>query len=372
MKKLLLIGGGHSHVEVLRRLADEPLADAEVTLISPHRHTGYSGMLPGWIAGHYTREDCHIDLEALAQAARCRFARTSANGMQPDVRLAFGSDGTVFSYDIASIDVGSRPGLLDVPGAAEYALPVKPLERFIARWESIVSGEVTMPQDARIVTVGGGAAGVEVLLAMQHRLRTARADPPRLRFALATDSDDILPMHSPAVRRVFRSVLRDREVEVFTGFGAARVMPDGIECATGNRIHSALTVWATGASAPFWPQASGLACDARGFIRVSPALQSVNRSGIFAAGDIATMDGMPRPKSGVFAVRQGPPLAENLRRALQGRDLLDHRPQREALALISTGDRYAVASRGRWMLRGAWVWHWKNRIDQRFMAKYAC
>lgn len=372
MKNLLLIGGGHSHVEVLRSLADEPPAEVETTLISPSRFTGYSGMLPGWIAGHYTREECHIDLEALARAARCRFARTTVNGMHPDARLAFGSDGTVFTYDIASIDVGSRPGLLDVPGAGEYALPVKPLERFIARWKSIVSGEVPMPDDARIVAVGGGAAGVEVLLAMKHRLHTARADAPRLSFALATDSDDILPMHSAAVRRVFRRVLHDRGIEVFTGFRAARVMPDCVEGTTGNRIHSALTVWATGASAPFWPHASGLACDAQGFIRVSPALQSVNRSGIFAAGDIATMDGMPRPKSGVFAVRQGPPLAENLRRALQGRELLDHRPQQDALALISTGDRYAVASRGRWMLRGAWVWHWKNWIDRRFMAKYVC
>lgn len=370
MKKLLLIGGGHSQVEVLRSFAAEPPAGVETTLISPSRFTGYSGMLPGWIAGHYTHAECHIDLEALARAARCRFAITAVNGMNLDAGLAFCVDGNMHRYDIASIDVGSRPGLLDAHGAAEYALPVKPLEQFVARWTAIVAGEESMPDDTRIVAVGGGAAGVEVLLAMQHRLHAARANAPRLRFALATDTDDILPMHSHAVRRRFLRVLRERRVEVLTGCRVARVAPDHIECANGTRIESALTVWATGASAPFWPRASGLACDARGFIRVTPALQSVNRMGIFAVGDIAAMDGTPRPKSGVYAVRQGPPLAENLRRALRSDALLDYRPQREALALISTGDRYAVASRGRLTIAGAWAWRWKDWIDRRFMTKY--
>jgi selenide, water dikinase len=369
VKRLLLIGGGHSHVEVVRRFGLEPEPGTELVLVSPQPQTGYSGMLPGLIAGHYAAADAHIDLVRLARGAGCRFVQAAVNGMHLDARLAFCSDGRAIGYDLASIDIGSRPGTLDVPGAAAHALGVKPLERFMERWNLLLeqARAGTLPAGFRIAVVGGGAAGVETLLSMQHCLAATRTDAA---FSLFSATADILPTHPQAVRRIFRRVLRERGVELHAGSAVAEVDPHSLVTEGGERTAVDLVVWATGASAPLWPRACGLAVDDGGFIRVDPALQSVNRPGLFASGDVASLDGHARPKSGVFAVRQGPLLADNLRRALRGQSPRARVPRRQALALISTGDRHAVASRGWLTAEGGWVWQWKDWVDRRFMRRY--
>jgi selenide,water dikinase len=159
-------------------------------------------------------------------------------------------------------------------------------------------------------------------------------------------------------------------VAVHLGSAVERVEPGRLHLAGGGMLEAGVIIWATGASAPSWPKRSGLAVDDRGFIRVDERLQSISHPCVFAAGDIASVDGHRRPKNGVYAVRAGPPLAANLRRALTGQALAAWTPQKRALALISTGDRYAVASRGGLALEGSWVWRWKNRIDRRFIRRY--
>lgn len=369
MKRLVLVGGGHSHVEVLRRFAARPEPSTWITLISPHGRTSYSGMIPGFIAGHYREDECFIDLVSLARRAGAEFIQASVNGMHLDARLTFCSDGRNVPYDLASIDVGSRPETIDTPGAASHALSIKPIDRFLKNWQELAARATRLPKGYRILVVGGGAGGVESLLAMQYRLQTAGAR--KVRFALATDGEEILPTHSPHVRRTFLEVLRKRAVEVHAGQAVIEVRPDAAVLAGGREVAADLIVWATGAGAPCWPSACGLVTDRKGFILVNEALQSVNRPEIFAAGDVAEMQHSPRPKSGVYAVRQGPPLAENLRHALRGELLRPYQAQRQALALISTGDRYAVASRGSLTFRGRSVWRWKNLIDRRFMQRYA-
>ncbi|MGH8631067.1 MAG: FAD-dependent oxidoreductase [Burkholderiales bacterium] len=369
MKRLLLIGGGHSHVEVLRRFAQRPEPGVELLLATPYPFAMYSGMLPGLIAGHYRLEECQIDLVALARAARARFVQTLVNGLQLDAKLAFCASGRTLRYDFASIDIGSRPDVLDVPGAADHALAVKPAERFIEQWCELVRGAPALPERWRLLVVGGGAAGVETLLSMQRCLR--RAGARHLQCALVTDTPEVLQSHSPRVRQIFARVLEQRGVEVHAGRRVVEVRKRAVLRTDGSEVAADLIVWATGASAPFWPRACGFVTDARGFIRVNASLQALDRPEIFAAGDIAEMDSA-RPKSGVYAVRQGPALGENLRRALRGEPLSAYRPQRHALAIISTGERHAVASRGALAVAGAWVWRWKNWIDRRFVRRYAC
>jgi selenide,water dikinase len=369
MKRLVLLGGGHSHVEVLRRFGETPLPGVELTLVSPHPDSPYSGMLPGWIAGHYSREQCHVDLVRLARFANCRFVRTASNGINPEARLVFCENGESLPFDFVAVDTGTRSPAFDTAGALAYTLPVKPVERFIPAWEDICDRARQGLTPRRIVVVGGGAAGAEVLLSMQYRLRRA-APSAAVDFELVSDTESTLPSHNAKVQAIFQRVLEERGVKRHLGRAVERVDRGMLRLRGGGTLEADIVVWATGASAPLWPKSVGLATDARGFILVNDRLQCVSHPRVFAAGDIASIRDHPRPKSGVFAVRAGPPLAENLRRALLGKELLDWRPQRQALALIGTGDHYAVASRGDLALEGAWIWKWKDWIDRRFVTRY--
>jgi selenide,water dikinase len=369
LKQLVLLGGGHSHVEVLRRFGADRLPDTELALVSPHPRLIYSGMLPGLIAGHYTRDECGIDLAALAQSASCRFVQAECAGIAADARSVFCTDGTTLPCDVLSVDTGGRAPAAETPGAERFALPARPIEGFLERWELLCERARGAMPVRRIAVVGAGAGGIELLLAMQHRLRAAAA-ASGVRFALVDAAGSILPTHHARVRAIFMRILEARGVTCHLGCAVLRVEQGVVRRQGGGDVEADAIVWATGASAPSWPKAAGLAVDDRGFIVVNERLQSISHAQVFAAGDIASVAGAPRPKSGVYAVRAGPPLAKNLRRMLRGDDLVEWIPQKEALALIGTGERCAVASRGAFALEGKWVWCWKDRIDRRFIRRY--
>jgi selenide,water dikinase len=373
LKDLVLLGGGHSHVTVLKRFGMQPMPGVRVTLISRVVDTPYSGMLPGLIAGHYSKDDSHIDLQPLARFAGARAVFDEAIGLDLASRQVRLRDRPPISYDVLSIDIGSTPNL-SVAGAAEYAVAVKPIDRLLDRWSALTARLRADDSAKRIAVVGGGAGGVELLLAVQHSLRTLLAGTgrpeERLEYHLFTESDEILPTHNASVRRRFERVLAERRVHVHRGSAVVEVASGAVHTADGHRYQIDETLWTTQAAAAPWLADSGLAVDEQGFVKVSRVLQSTSHADVFAAGDIASMVHDPRPKSGVFAVRQGPPLARNLRRVLMGEPLEFYRPQRQFLSLISTGDRYAIASRGPIAFEGAWVWRWKDWIDRRFMRGY--
>jgi len=344
---------------VLKSFGDTPAGGVRLALLSPSRHAFYSGMVPGVVAGHYRPEDCRVALGALAARAGARFFLDSAVGLDPARREVTTARGECLRYDVLSLDTGSSAG--EPAGAAERALRVRPAEPFLAGWErlreSARRGEIR-----RIAVVGGGAAGVEVLLAMRHGLAGFATQ-----FALFSELP-VLAGHG--ARRRMARILDERGVTVHSGRKVVAAGRNGLELDGGERFEAQAAVWATGAYAPSWIAQSGLATDALGFVAVSETLQSRSCPEIFAAGDVATVIGEPRPKSGVFAVRQGPVLARNLRRALAGEAPERFHPPSRSLALISCGDRYAVASWGRLALEGAWVWRWKDRIDRRFVERY--
>jgi selenide, water dikinase len=373
LKKLILIGGGHAHVEVLRQCGLARLPNVEVTLVSPDRHTPYSGMLPGLVAGHYTFEQCHIDLKPLADYAGARLTLKHVLALDAARRVVQLDDGSELGYDIASIDVGSVPLAQDIAGVADHAIPVKPVRGYLAAWE-MLQARVRAGAVRCIAVVGGGAAGVEMLLAMQYRL--AQLNLPRVPdFALITDTPQLLPQHARGVRAVLERSLARKRVAVHREMRVTRVAADALSgCdvhGCGQRISADAVVWVTGAAPAGWLLRSGLALNERKFLNINKYLQSSSHDSVFAAGDCATIAGVTYPKSGVYAVRQGPVLAQNLRRALSGSAaLLAYTPQKKALALISSGERHAIASWGAMAFHGEWVWRWKDRIDQAFMAKY--
>ncbi len=344
MKRLLLLGGGHAHVQVVRAFGESPPPDTDVMLINRTRFTAYSGMLPGYVAGHYTREESHIDLAALCSVCGVRFIEREASVLDLAGRTVFDREGERYGYDLLCVDTGSTPPLDGIEGADRHAVPVKPVEGFTAaveRW----SADGGDPGARSVAVVGAGAAGVELVLALDHRLRRGLPSGRRFGLRLVTDTDRILEGFPARARRLAERILSWQGIVVHAGVRVERVDATGILLDSGRRIDAAEVILTTGAAPHPMFARSGLQTDARGFIAVSDALQSLSHPEVFACGDVASVLAYPRPKAGVFAVRQGPPLTRNLRRALGGEPPLPFVPQCRYLILLSTGDRHAIAVR---------------------------
>jgi selenide,water dikinase len=373
-KDLVLIGGGHAHVAVLRRFGMNPVPGLRLTLITRDIDTPYSGMLPGLVAGHYGFDDCHIDLGPLARFAGARIYHAEVDGLDLDNRLVHAPGRPPVAFDLLSINTGSTPNRVDIPGVDEYALAAKPIDRFLERWERLVERVSSHDGPFNIVVVGAGAGGIELALSTQWRLREELArrgrDADALHYEVVTRGPAIMPGHSPGVRRRFVRICAERGIRIHTDSPVGKVTHDRVVTSDGREIAADAVIWVTNASAPGWLRQSGLAVDDAGFVQVDRNLQSVSHPGVFAAGDIASLPD-PRPKSGVFAVRQGKVLQTNLCAAATGRSLRPYRAQRRFLGLISTGDKYAVASYGGWSFESATLWTIKDWIDRRFMRRFS-
>lgn len=373
VKDLLLVGGGHSHVSVLRKLGMQQIPGLRITLVTRDLHTPYSGMLPGYIAGHYEYDECHIDLGPLARFAGARLYHAEVNKLDVDNKQVHVDGRPPISYDLLSINTGSRPNVVEVPGALEFALVAKPIDVFLQRWEKVQQQLLNSNGDFNVVIVGGGAGGVELALSSQLRLKNLLKNkgdnPERLKFTLLTQGERILSTHNEGVQKRFQRVLKERQINVLLNHSVSSITKTSVCISDGSSIDSNACIFVTNASAPSWPAEAGLDVDAEGFIRVNKHLQSTSHQDVFAVGDVASLP-EPRPKSGVFAVRQGPVLTENVIKHAQGHNLINYRPQNNFLGLISTGDQYAVASRGGFSLEGAWLWKMKDWIDREFMSKF--
>lgn len=361
---LVLIGGGHTHALVLRMWGMKPLAGARLTVINPGPVAPYTGMLPGAIAGHYARSEMMIDLVRLARFAGARLILDRATAMDPAARRITLGSGRVVAYDTASLDIGitsDLPGVSDFAGKAHAA---KPLGSYAAAWEAFVT---TCPPDPRLVIIGAGVGGVELALASAHRLRMLGKTP---RITLVQRARDALPGVAPATVRTLLAALRHAGVTLKTNVTATPLGAGQVALSDGSVLPSDFTLSVAGANPQGWLADTGLALT-DGFVTVDPTLRSSDAH-IFAAGDCAHLAFAPRPKAGVFAVREAPILLHNLRVAAMGKGALRRfRPQRDYLKLISMGDKTAVADKLGLRTGGPWLWHLKDRIDQKFMAKFA-
>lgn len=371
-KELVLLGGGHSHVILIRMLAMQPISGLQVTLISPDAETPYSGMLPGMVAGHYSAADMHIDLVPLCRFAGVRFLQASAYDIDPVQRIVRCQGRPDVGYDVLSIDIGITPAWLDGPGTSESVIAVKPINQFLHKWQACLERLKTgSAQD--IGVVGGGAGGVELCLAIHHalqQLHTAGSISQPINMHLFIDNDTVLPGYAETVQRTFSEILRQRGITLHTQFRVAAVQGKHLVPVVGEAVSMDEIFWVTSAAAQSWLAATPLVRDDNGFLETRDTLQVQNYDDIFAAGDIARVVNHPRPKAGVFAVRQGPVLFRNIRRLLLDKPLKSYVPQQTFLSLISTGDRGAVASKYGYSAKGRWVWRWKDAIDRRFMNQF--
>jgi len=374
LKDVVLLGAGHSHVTVLRMFGMKPIPGVRLTLISREVHTPYSGMLPGLIAGHYGFDDAHIDTGPLARFAGARLYQDEVVDLDLAGRRVICRSRPPVPYDLLSLNIGSTPNTAGVPGASEHAIPVKPIDGFLRRFEALQTRVLARKGRAAVALVGAGAGGVELLLAAEHRLRHAVRhagfDASGLSFVLVSDVPNILPSFPAAFRARFHSILAARGIAVVTGAPVTAVETGRLMLAGYGPLAADEILWTTQAAPARWLAKAGLPLDPRGFLKVDSMLRVIGQDDVFAAGDTIAFSDRELPKSGVYAVRAGPALADNIRRTLTGRSLRRFKPQREALYLVSTGERHAVGTRNGVVVEGAWVWRWKDWIDRRFMRKY--
>ena len=380
VKDLVLIGGGHAHVYVLKSLAMNPCEGARVTLIAKDLHTPYSGMLPGLVAGHYSREETHVDLEPICRSGNFRIIHDEAVGIDhANKRVLMRSGRPGVRFDVCSVDVGITPRASDVAGANEHATPVKPIFGFNARWEAMLARVLEGGKKCDVCVVGGGAGGAELALSMRYRMREELKkrglDENLAAFTLVTRGK-LMPSHAKGVRKTFLKVFDEAGVRVIEDDGVVRAESKTLVLQSGREINADECIWCTQAGAAKWlKDSTDLALDDDGFIAVNATLESTSHQHVFAAGDVANVLKHPRPKAGVFAVRQGPPLDKNIRRALLGKSLVDFTPQKLFLGLITIGGKSAVLSYGNYAFGGIGpvgerLWRWKDKIDRKWMKMY--
>ncbi len=376
-KDLVLVGGGHTHAIVLRKFGMRPLPGVRLTLITNLVDTPYSGMLPCHISGLYDFDESHIDLRPLSRFANCQLMMDRAVAIDIDNQHVICAHHPPVAFDVLSIDTGSTPATVNVPGAQAFAIPAKPVPDLLKAWKQFLN-EVkhAPPRPISLAVVGGGVGGVELTLNMQTRLwqlldelGRSRAD---LTIHLFHRGLEIANGRNRSTRQRLHRRFSERGVKLHLQESVCSLeeIEQGqrqVHCESGLTVTCDRVFWVTNASAPDWLQGSGLATDDQGFLLVEDTLQSCSHPNIFAAGDVATMKNYPRPKAGVFAVRQGPPLFHNLQAYLQGAPLKSFTPQKQYLNIIDTGDGSAIASRGPFTFESKLMRGWKDRIDRQFM-----
>jgi pyridine nucleotide-disulfide oxidoreductase family protein len=366
--RLLLVGAGHVHLEILRRLALEPTPELETTIVSLGERHFYSGMTPGYLAGQYTAAEITSDVQAIARRAGARCVIGGATRLDPATRQLALQDGRTLPYDLVSFNIGSLLAGSDGPAAAlaERIKPLHRVDRLKGRLDALAHRDRTQP--ARIVVIGAGAGGVEVAFAAAAALdRSGRARE----ITIVDRGRRILNGYGEPFQRLAERALRARGIALRLGVGVTAVDADQVVLEGGDRLPSDLTVWLTGPAGAPLLAASGLPTEPRGFLWIEDTLRSVADPRVFAVGDCGTFTPFPAiAKSGVYAVREAPILWHNLLAAARGRPLMRYRPQQSFLSILNTADGRALLSYKGLCSWSRWAWWLKDRIDRRFMRKY--
>jgi selenide,water dikinase len=370
IRSVVLVGGGHAHVQVLRQFEMNPPPDAHLTIVLDVPVAVYSGMVPGFVAGQYRAEELEIDVVPLARRAAASVILSPATGIDAEQRQILFADRPPIPYDVASLDIGSTVAGLDLPGVHEHALPTRPISRFVSRVDEIIEevGSGNPGCRYRVVIVGGGAGGVELAFTLEQRLNQAGADPE---VTLVNSGSKILAGYPDSLARRTERNATARGIEIRPGTRVAAAETGTVLLADGDRLPCDLLVWVTGAVSHDLLRTSGLPTDSRGFVHTRSTLQVEGHDNLFAVGDCGTLIDFPEtPKAGVYAVRQGPYVAENIRRHLAGRSLERYRPQHDFLTLLNLGDGSALGAKWGISFEGPWVMRLKDRIDRKFMRRF--
>lgn len=370
-KNLVLVGGGHAHIHVLERCIEDGPPDANLTLVVDRRIALYSGMVPGYVAGQYRAEELQIDAVELAERAGAGVVLSPATGVDPVGRRILVESGEGVPYDVASFDIGSTVTGLDVPGVKEHALPTRPIATFVDEFETVVEeARARAGSDPfRLIVVGAGAGGVELAFAADQRLRDATGRSPEV--TLVEYGPRILARYSGSlVRRVERAAER-RDIRIRRNSEVVAAEAESVRLGDGERVACDALIWVTGPASHGVFRSSEVATDERGFVLIRPTLQLRDHDDLFAVGDCASFIDYPdTPKAGVYAVREGRYITDNLYAAVEDRPLRPYKPQGDFLTLMNLGDGRAIGAKWGLSFEGRWVMRWKDRIDRKFMHRF--
>lgn len=363
-KRVILAGGGHAHLAVLADWAKQPLPDTSRKLVTSSRHTVYSGMVPGWLAGIYRANDLMIDLKPLAETAGAELIVAAVTGLDPERQTLRLSSGETMAFDLLSLATGGEADIATLTALGDRLIPVRPMGPLMERWSDFLDTKIRTPV-ANVAVVGGGAAGVELALGVHAALTRSFG---HAKVSLVTPQEGLLAGHVAAVRRLVLAELAQRGIVVHYALAAGE--ENGLLLSNGTFIPADCAIAATGSRAPRWLSQSGLACNEQGFVAVGADMRSKSHPTIFAAGDIANRVDRNLERSGVHAVKAGPVLAANLRAVVAGETLSTYQPRARTLYLLALGDRRAIVSWGRFAASGKWPWWIKDWIDRHFVGKY--
>ena len=368
---IVLLGIGHTNAHVLRKWKMSPIDNARLTCISNASLATYSGMLPGVLAGQYEPQSMEIDLVRLCAAAGARLIIDDVQEIDADAQRLLFSERAAVRFDVLSIGIGSVPQCTGVEFADDMLLPIKPMQSFLARLnqrlDAITRRNSSGP--VHIVVVGGGVGGVEIAMCLPSRLHKMFGDRG-FALTLITGAEVIAKGTLPKTERLVRHELERRQVTVLTEKRVKRVDGEGVILDDDRRISADLVLWATSATAPPLLRKLGLPADEQGFLLTESTLKTCSDLPIFAVGDAGTIAKQRTAKAGVYAVRQGPILWENLQRILDQRPLRNYTPQKDFLKLLNCGNGAGIAEYKKFSFHGKWCWRLKDRIDSRFMKMY--
>ena len=375
-KRLVLVGGGHAHAQVIRALNKASRPDhLDVTLVDVQESASYSGMVPGCIAGTYTPEDTLLHLKPLAKWAGIDFCHDRVIDIDFDRNLIHLDNlHDPIPFDCVSLDIGSKSrGLDECPGAKKYTIPTRPIADLVHRLNQESELLIEKPHDVHAVVIGGGVAGIELSMNVMTRFQKSVGANNRVYVTVLDSGSEFMPSETSLNRQALWKSLKERGIEVKFDASVEQVKEHSVVLSTGAEVPFTHCIWATGAGSHdlAWRlQKRGVSVSEHGWIKVDKNLHSISQDRLFAAGDCCTIEGLPNgspPKAGVYAVRSGPVLIENLVRYLEEKPLKEYTPQDDFLKLMVRGDGTAIGFRFGIPIAGKWVMKLKDTIDKSFM-----
>jgi pyridine nucleotide-disulfide oxidoreductase family protein len=364
-KRLLLVGGGHAHVFLIKQFFLKNIPELEVILVTACQYQYYSGMASGYVEGVYKEEDMSFDLKKMCNRSSVKYIEGRVIGIDAENKcVKLENNETVF-FDVISLDTGSEMAGKNVEGVVEYAYCVKPLQNLFKLRENFIE---QIFEGSQVVISGAGAAGIEIAFALKG---LADKMEKNVKITLLHRGNLILKGYNENIREKTLSKLRKDKIEVLSHHKILKVLENNISMESGRQINYDFLVWGAGPVSNPMYKASGITVDKLGYMLVNRYLQSVDYPFIFGAGDcISFFDFQYVKKVGVYAIREAPYLFNNILKFIKDETLQEYIPQTDYLAIISAGNKKGIMQYKRAAIIGSISWEIKNFIDRGFMKKF--